>query len=186
MNKSTYTVGGTGVTKKLLVIILRFLIIYFILTGLYHFILSVSKPDFFTMLTARQVNLLYHLSGYQTDVIVLDNPGEIGIMDNVRWFVKIIEGCNGMSVILFNLAFIFAFPARPGKKVLYALVSSAVLWIINLIRIYILGMVYVYHIRYFDIFHRVFFPAIIYASLVLIWFVWIKMLTGASAGNGYK
>ena len=175
-----------GETEKLLVIILRFLIIYFILAGIYHYILSVSKPDFVTKQTARQVNMLFHISGYQTKVLVLNNPGEIGIKDAVRWFVKIIEGCNGMSVILFNLAFIFAFPTRLTKKLLYALVSSAILWIINLIRIYILGMVYVYYTRYFDIFHRVFFPAIIYASLVLIWFVWIKMLTNASGETGYK
>jgi exosortase family protein XrtF len=162
--------------KWLLKIILLFFGLYFILTVFYNFFLSLHTPDFFTLITAKQVNLLYHQTGFDTLYQVLDNPAEIGIRLGEHWLVKIVEGCNGISVMIVFLSFIWAFPAGITDKIKFSILGLSAIWIVNLIRIYVLGLIYLYRPGWFDISHRVFFPASVYGMVIFLWVLWIRML----------
>jgi len=162
--------------KILLRIIGLYLLIYFGLLFIYNGFLRQQTPDFFTTLTAKQVNALYRFSGYDTTYSPLENPAEIGIFSSDKWMVKIIEGCNGISIIIVFLAFIWAFPAPVKRKLLFSAAGIIVIWLMNIWRIYALGLIYYHHPRLFDIAHRILFPAVMYAVIVVLWVIWIRRI----------
>ena len=162
--------------KLILKIIFLFLGLYFVLMWVYNFFLSQSTPDVFTLLTAKQVNLLYHRTGFDTFYAALENPAEIGIKWGEHWLVKVVEGCNGISVIIVFLSFIWAFPAGFSDKLKFSFFGVMIIWLMNIVRIYILGLIYHYYPQWFDVSHRVFFPASIYGMVILLWIIWIRKL----------
>ncbi len=162
--------------KLILKIVLLFFILYFFLLIIYNFILSAHTPDFFTVLTSKQVTFLYNLTGFNAHYEILSNPAEIGIFSGHDWLVKIIEGCNGISVIIVFLAFIWAFPAELSRKIWYSIIGMILIWGINLLRIYVLGLIYRFYPQWFDVSHRVFFPASIYGIVILLWILWIRKI----------
>ncbi|NPA42987.1 MAG: exosortase family protein XrtF [Chlorobi bacterium] len=176
-----------GHTRQLLLIVVRFFLFYFLFLFIYNQILSRHTPDPFTLTTAKQVNAVYRFTGYRTEYQTLENPAEIGIREGNRWFVKIIEGCNGMSVIFVFLAFVWAFPAPRRQKLIFSLAGVLLIWVVNILRIYILGLVYRYRPEWFDFGHKVLFPASIYGMVVLLWVVWLRRITRrAGAGSVNK
>ncbi len=163
--------------KLILSILFRFLSVYFILLLIYSYVLSLQMPDYFTLTTAKQVDLLYELTGYETRYEVLDNPAELGILtEDGSWLVRVIEGCNGVSVMIVFLAFVWAFPSEIKDKIKFSLTGIILIWLVNLLRIYTLGLIYHYRPGWFDISHRVFFPASVYGMVILLWMYWIRRL----------
>ncbi len=156
-------------------IVLKFFIFYLIFFLIYEFLMKQGSPDFITKSVAAGVDLLYHWSGYETYSQVMEDGRSIGIfMSGNRWVVKVVEGCNGMSVIILSLAFVLSVPVRWRRRLAFALFSSVVIFLANLLRIYILGLIYISHSGWFDFAHRVLFPASIYALAVLLWFVYVR------------
>jgi len=158
-------------------IILTFVGIYLILFISYQWILQRSQPDFFTLLTVKQVNFLYHLTGFDTTWKIIDGPAaHTGIFLNDRWIVNIVEGCNGMSIIILFTAFVWALPASWRQKLLFSLAGVAVIWLINIVRIWILGLTYYYKPQWFDLMHRVIFPGMLYGTVILLWIYWARLV----------
>jgi len=166
----------TDPKRLLLKIVLRFFLLYFGLLLIYSIFLNRQKPDIFTLTTAKQVNMLYRAAGIPSYYFVMDNPAEIGIKADGQWLVKIIEGCNGMSVIFVFLAFVWAFPARWRYKLVYSIAGIFLIWTVNLLRIFILGFIYRDYPEWFDFSHRVLFPASIYGMVVILWIIWIRKI----------
>ena len=100
----------------------------------------------------------------------------MGIFDNGRWILNIIEGCNSVSILILFLAFVWAFPAPWKERLLFSVAGSALIWITNLLRLWVLGLVYAYRFAWFDPMHRVFFPAVIYGMVVLLWIIWMRRM----------
>jgi exosortase family protein XrtF len=164
-------------TGKLIGILTGFFLLYFIFLFLYNRFLDFSVPDFFTLQTAKQVTFLYRMTGFPVEYRILTDSHEIGLFLNGNWLVKVMEGCNGISVIIIFISFILAFPDVWKKKWRYILGGTLAIWMVNLLRIYVLGLIYHYYPAYFDIAHRVFFPAAIYAMVIILWLLWIKDLS---------
>ncbi len=166
-------------------ILFRFFVLYVVFFLIYEFLLKQTQPDFITETVASMVNFLYRLSGYDTFWQVAEGGKSIGIfLPDQRWVVKVVEGCNGMSVIILNLAFVLAVPVAWKKRIIFGFVSSLLIFLANLLRIYWLGLIYVSRPGWFDFSHRVLFPAFIYGITVLIWFVYIRK--AASDGIAYR
>ncbi len=161
-------------------VFIRFFAVYFLLLFLYNLGFRLGSPDIFTYTTAKQVNLVYRITGFPTHIHVLPDGKQIGIFRGEQWFVNIIEGCNGMSVIIIFLAFIWAFPSGIREKFKFSLIGILSIWLINILRIYILGLIYVYRPEWFDFSHRVLFPASVYIWVIVLWILWIKILLRSS------
>ncbi|NPA46865.1 MAG: exosortase family protein XrtF [Chlorobi bacterium] len=157
--------------KRLWHIILRWLIYYMILYAAYTLALNISAPDVFTRITAVMVEKLYGLFGLPAHWEII-NPRETGIFIGENWAAKIVEGCNGMSIIILFISFVWAFPASWRDKILFGLGGSLLIWLVNIGRIALLGWIYYRRPAYFDIIHRVFFPGIMYGTVIVLWIVW--------------
>ena len=177
-----YKLSGmqTSPGKLLMKIVLRFFLLYFALLWIYNFSLQSRSPDYFTLATARQTAFLYRLSGMHPEIKEL-GPAGAGIMSNGKWVVRVVEGCNGISVIIVFLAFVWAFPAPLRDKIRFSLAGIVTIWAVNVLRISLLGWVYIKKPESFDIFHRVIFPAIIYGLVVILWTIWMRHLRKISA-----
>ncbi len=160
-----------GLTSLILRILIRFFTVYVLLFLLYQCTLSFSRPDIFTLWTGKQTAWLMKIfTPHVTFQIV--SPTETGIFLNDRWIVKIVEGCNGMSILILFWALIWAFPSSWKDKLFYSITGGILIWLANLFRIALLGWVYYKYPGFFDMAHRVLFPAIIYGTVIVLWMYW--------------
>lgn len=162
--------------KPVLKILLRFLVIYLILLGIYQFYLnfySGTDLDPVSKWVAHQATDLQNLVGYPSRMV--DQPER-----ETSWFYvsgeyrsRMVEGCNAISVMILFLAFVFAF-YNGVKTFIFAFLGLVFLHIANIFRIAGLNLLLVEYPQYTKIGHDYFFPSIIYGSVVLLWLLWIK------------
>jgi len=159
--------------------ILTFLLVYGFLSLAYNFYLDASKgslyyPDYITNLVANQSKNLLENFGYSTQVIPHPNEPSMKLILEGKYLARVIEGCNGMSIIILFVSFIVAFSGKIKTTVLYLLSGSVLLYVVNLLRIVILSIgLYHYPWRKEEL-HTVIFPAIIYGMVFLLWMFWVN------------
>lgn len=159
--------------------ILTFLLVYGFLSLAYNFYLDASKgslyyPDYITNLVANQSKNLLENFGYSTQVIPHPNEPSMKLILEGKYLARVIEGCNGMSIIILFVSFIVAFSGKIKTTVLYLLSGSVILYVVNLLRIVILSIgLYHYPWRKEEL-HTVIFPAIIYGMVFLLWMFWVN------------
>tara|TARA_R110000751_G_scaffold119345_2_gene219886 strand:- start:33790 stop:34260 length:471 start_codon:yes stop_codon:yes gene_type:complete len=145
----------------------------------YNFYLDASKgslyyPDYITNLVANQSKNLLENFGYSTQVIPHPNEPSMKLILEGKYLARVIEGCNGMSIIILFVSFIVAFSGKIKTTVLYLLSGSVLLYVVNLLRIVILSIgLYHYPWRKEEL-HTVIFPAIIYGMVFLLWMFWVN------------
>ena len=96
------------------------------------------------------------------------------VIINEKYIARIIEGCNGASIIILFLSFIIAFSGELKTTLLYGLVGSVILYVFNLIRIVILSLGLYHYPLQRGILHSVIFPLLIYGAVFLLWMVWVN------------
>ena len=163
--------------KPVLIILLRFVLLYVALVFVYQFYLNGcenSGLDPISTWIAEQTAFLQRILGYPTQLV----PGKP--VEETTWFYvsgkyvsRMVEGCNVISVLILFLAFIFAF-YKGVKTFIFAALGILFLHIINVLRIAGLNILIVEFPHYSKIGHDYFFPAIIYGSVVVLWLIWIK------------
>ncbi|QNK77530.1 exosortase family protein XrtF [Winogradskyella undariae] len=165
--------------KSVIRFIVTFLVVYGILIFGYNLYLNLSDgskyyPDYLTNLVADQTNLLINSMGFESKVMPHLKEPSMKIIINGKYVARVIEGCNGASVIILFLSFIFAFSGKLKTTILYGLAGSVVIYAFNLLRIVILSIgLYQYPWRR-DILHTVIFPMFIYGTVFLLWMVWVN------------
>ena len=112
------------------------------------------------------------------EVSVVLLPGEPVADLRYDWFslVKVIEGCNAVSIFLLFISFLFAFKGRTQHYMWFIPTGALVLHLSNIIRISLMGYVFYFHRTYTDFFHDYAFPSIIYGTVVLLWILWVKLV----------
>jgi len=145
----------------------------------YSFYLDASKsgqyyPDFITNLVAKQSENLLQTVGYETIVVPHPNEPSIKVIVEGKYLARVIEGCNGASIIILFVSFIVAFSGKIKTTIIFALSGSVLLYVVNLIRIVVLS-IGLYHYPWREaILHSVVFPAIIYGMVFLLWMFWVN------------
>jgi exosortase family protein XrtF len=125
-------------------------------------------------LVANQSKNLLENFGYSTQVIPHPNEPSMKLILEGKYLARVIEGCNGMSIIILFVSFIVAFSGKIKTTVLYLLSGSVLLYVVNLLRIVILSIgLYHYPWRKEEL-HTVIFPAIIYGMVFLLWMFWVN------------
>lgn len=163
--------------KPFLIFIGTFFAAYIALTLLYKFYLNSFKADEvdgITNLVGRNVEQL--LRAFNFDVKVqksLSNPW-LEVLYNNHYIVRIIEGCNAISVIILFIAFVLAFSGKFKVTLYYILFGIVFIYLLNIARIALLTILLFHFPEKNHLLHGVLFPLIIYGTVFILWIIWVN------------
>ncbi|MCK7590131.1 exosortase family protein XrtF [Subsaxibacter sp. CAU 1640] len=172
--------------KSVLKFILTFLAVYAALSFSYKLYLDYSGgseyyPDYLTNLVARQSELLIESFGHNASIQPHPKEPSMKLLVNGKYVARVVEGCNSVSIIILFISFMIAFADKFKATFLYVLAGSALIYVVNLVRIAILSIgLYHYPWRREEL-HTVIFPLIIYGMVFLLWMVWVNRFSKAKA-----
>ncbi|WKS95004.1 exosortase family protein XrtF [Riemerella columbina] len=160
--------------KPVLKILVRFILIYLALLGLYQLYLNSQEGlDGFSTLVAQQCTSVQNQMGYISKIVPQPEYKTTWYYMNGDYVSRMVEGCNAISVMILFAAFIFAF-YQGAKTFVFVLVGLVALHIVNVLRIVGINIVAVEAPEYINYAHDYVFPAVIYGGVVLLWIIWIK------------
>ena len=159
-----------------------FLLSYLLLVGVYQLYLSQFdeakfEVDGITQIVAEQTKTVLEVFGYEIDLSPSRNDPSVRVAVDSVPVVRIIEGCNAVSVMILFVAFILAFSKGLGKTFGFILAGLLIIHILNILRIAFLTIGIMKYPEYKHILHGVVFPLIIYGTVFLLWIVWVTKFT---------
>ena len=165
--------------KPFLLFLGKFLLSYLVLTIIYQSYLNrfdeaKSEVDSFTQLVAKQTETV--LSWINSKSYIENNLNEpsIKVIYQNKYVIRIIEGCNALSVIILFIAFIVAFKGKFKNTILFILFGSFLIHVLNIARITLLSIALFHFPKSEHILHGVVFPLIIYGIVFLLWVIWVN------------
>ena len=90
------------------------------------FIQSGNTIDFFTENVSLSTEQIAQNLGM--DYVVKQDVSQYQVFYNGKYFARIIEGCNAVSVIILFIAFVIAFSGKWKTTFLFALVGSLLIY----------------------------------------------------------
>lgn len=176
-----------GKYKSVLRFILTFLGTYIVLTLLYSYYLrhadgELYYPDYITQKVAQQCKWLLNIFGYKAQILPHPDEAAIKLMLNHRFLARVVEGCNSVSVIILFWAFVVSFYNGLKKTLLFILLGSVGIYVINIMRIVFLVVAIYEYPQYTEFLHSIIFPAIIYGFVFLLWLYWINIFKARNHG----
>ncbi len=127
-----------------------------------------------THLVGKQTESILTGFGYRTNIVPHTEESSLMVFVNQKYLARIIEGCNGMSVIILFIAFVVSFRDTFKRTFLFILAGSVLIYAVNLIRIVLLTVgLYKYPWRS-EVMHEVIFPLAIYGMVFLLWMFWVR------------
>lgn len=152
-----------------------FFSVYIVLTLLYKLYLngySSNDLDGITALVGHNVEQLMRF--FNADISIfksLNNPCQ-EVWYNDKFTIRIIEGCNAISVIILFVSFVIAFSGKLKTTLLFILFGAVLIYILNVVRIALLTILLFYYPEQEHFLHGVLFPLIIYGVVFLLWVIW--------------
>jgi len=164
-----------------------FLGVYLLFTLAYKFYLDFSVgsqyyPDYFSNLVGRQTVALLDVLGYDAQLFKSTQP-ILNLKVNHKFLAFISEGCNGISIIILFASFIISFASKFKTTVLYILVGSVLIYVVNLIRIVIIAIALYHYPWREEILHNVIFPGLIYSMVFVLWMFWVYRFNKINTAN---
>ena len=167
--------------KTIVKFLLKFFITYSLLVLSYNFYLdstqqrgSVFSCSPVTQTVAYHTQKLANFLGYNTTVYQHEAELSMKFYVGQIYAIRIVEGCNSVSVIILFLSFIIAFAGSLKATILYGLVGSFLIYSINIVRILVLSLLLYKFPEYRQFLHGLLFPAIIYGTVFLLWIIWVN------------
>lgn len=147
---------------------LTILIRYLILLGLMFSLPLIYK--FFTPLTinasAGLLDLLYRVD-ISNDIIVL----------NATTFIQLIPACIAGSAYLLLLILNLTIPMKLKKRIYTILLSFLFLFVLNVLRIFLLSILYHNNAPLVDFTHKLFWYVLSTVFVLLVWFLIVKIFS---------
>lgn len=164
-----------------IVFVLKFFGSYFLLLIGYDIFLKITQQhntlflcDPLTETVATHTVGLLNFFGFHAAAIQHQAEFSIKIILEDVFIARVIEGCNSMSLIILFLAFIIAFRGKLLSTILFGFSGAVLIYLVNIFRIALLSVGLLYAKEYSDVLHGLFFPAIIYGTVFLLWMVWVN------------
>lgn len=163
--------------KPFLIFISTFFAAYILLTVLYKFYLNsfeTNDIDGITNIVGNNVDQLMHL--FNCDIKIfksIANP-YLEVWYNQKYTLRIIEGCNAVSVLILFVSFVIAFSGKFKTTLFFILFGVLTIYIMNVIRIALLTILLFHFPEKEHILHGVLFPLIIYGLVFILWIVWVN------------
>ncbi|SFI35968.1 exosortase family protein XrtF [Halpernia frigidisoli] len=160
----------------ILKVILRFIFIYLFLLFAYQFYLNYfenSPIDPFSKWVASQSSYCQNILGFKTELVDQAKFHTTWFYVNENYISRMVEGCNGISIMILFVAFIFVF-YKGTKTFIFTGIGLVIIHLMNVFRIALLNIILVKFPEYDHMAHDYLFPAIIYGTIVVLWLVWVK------------
>lgn len=117
---------------------------------------------------------------FQSQIAITQFEGEFQvspvnrIIRNGKSLVGIGDPCNGLELIALYLGFLVAISASFKRKLIFALLGSLVIYMVNVVRCTALSLMTVYSKAHFDLAHHYIFKIAVYAVIFLLWVYFMK------------
>jgi len=163
--------------KPVILFILKFLGVYIGLMLVYNLYLSAyagTYPDPFTKQVAYWSVNVANFFGVSSSASVDAFHPWVWIVTEGKRTSYLNEGCNAISVILLYAAFIAAFSRSWKAPLIFIIIGTVVIQLMNVMRIFLLNYVFRFHPHYGKSMHDYFFPAVIYGTVFLFWMIWVS------------
>ncbi len=167
--------------KIIIKFLLKFFITYFLLLGAYSIYLKQTqqKDSVFscapiTKTVAYQTHALAKFLGIDTYTGQHDSELSMKFFVGDIYAIRIVEGCNSVGVLILFLTFIIAFSGSLKATIIFGIVGSIIIYVVNLFRILILGILISKYPEYQYFLHAIVFPAIIYGTTFVLWIIWVN------------
>lgn len=145
------------------------------------------KTDPITTLVAFSCTNTSTVFGYQPLIIQNDHLNTKSkseqTFDSIwlsgKYAISIEEGCNGINIMILFVAFIIAFGGKMVNTLLFIPFGILFIHASNIARLMLLSLINVkFEGQSFHFFHKFGFTAIIYLSILFLWFLWVKKYSG--------
>lgn len=163
--------------KPFLLFFISFFGAYVLLTFLYQFFLDGfenKKVDAITRMVARNTKEVVSWINQSSDVVESDNTPVFTVFFKNHSVAQIVEGCNGISVIILFISFIVAFSGSLKNTLLFIFGGSLIIYVLNVIRIVFLTVLLYYFPEQSHLLHGVLFPLSIYGLVFILWVIWVN------------
>ncbi len=165
--------------KPFLLFLGKFLLTYLLLTFVYEsyltqFDVNKFEVDGFTQVVAKQSKDVMVFFNYDATIAPNAKQSGVNLFYNNKMMARIIEGCNGLSVIILFVSFIIAFSGKIKPTILYLIGGSLLIHIFNVFRISLLCVLMYYFPSQQHFLHGVVFPLFIYGTVFILWIIWVN------------
>jgi exosortase family protein XrtF len=167
--------------RNIVLFLVKFFATYFVLFVLYSVYLQKTqqKGEVFvcspiTTVVAEQTEVVLSFFGYDAAHMQHENEMSVKLLLNGHYTARVIEGCNSFSIIILFLSFIIAFSGNLKATLIYGIVGSMVIYVINVLRIAFLTVMLYKYPNQQEFLHNLVFPAIIYGTTFLLWVIWVQ------------
>lgn len=134
-------------------------------------------PDLFTHLVAVQSEALIEFFGFSAEITPHRSEASMKLFINDYFLVRIVEGCNSLSIIILFVSFVLAFFADVKRTLFFILAGSVIIYVMNIIRIAILTIGIYKYPQHGEFLHSIVFPLIIYGTVFILWLIWVRIFT---------
>lgn len=163
--------------KPFLIFIGTFFTAYIVFTLLYKFYLNSFESDDLDGITKTVGrNVAQLMDFFKCDIKIHKNLSDswLEVWYNKKYTLRIVEGCNAISVIILFISFVIAFSGKFKKTISFILLGTLFIYILNVIRIALLTVLLFHFPEKEHILHGVLFPLIIYGFVFMLWVFWIN------------
>ncbi len=166
----------------------KFLGSYIVLTLIYNVYLksfdtTKFEPDSFTVLVADQSAQILRWCDFEFQYAPSLNNSSMMYLVNSRPFVRIVEGCNALSIMILFVAFVLAFFSGWKKTLRFLVIGILVIHILNIIRIALLTMGLFHYPQHKELLHDIVFPVFIYGVVFGLWVLWVNKFSDYAKAN---
>ncbi|UYW00641.1 exosortase family protein XrtF [Flavobacterium agricola] len=137
------------------------------------------ETDSMTVLVAEQCNAVLNFFGYESYITPDPNLPSMNLYHGPNdFYVRVVEGCNAISVMILFASFCIAFSAYFMRTLVYIIFGVLFIHVLNIIRICLIVVLVVKYPSAQRFLHDIAFPIFIYGVVLLLWFLWIFKFSG--------
>lgn len=130
--------------------------------------------DAITCIVGKNVEQLMNVFNCDVKIFKSTANSWLEVWYNNRYSVRIVEGCNAVSVIILFVSFVLAFSGKLKATLLFILFGILFIYILNVVRIALLTVLLFHFHENEHILHGVLFPLIIYGAVFILWIIWVN------------
>jgi exosortase family protein XrtF len=163
--------------KPFLLFLGTFFFTYILLAFVYQFFLDSferGKVDAITRFVAQNTEIV--LSVFDKNVFLDESKTQpfFTLFFHQKGIIRIVEGCNGISLIILFISFVVAFSGNLKITFLFIFSGSLFIYILNIFRIAGLVVLLYRFPSELRLLHAVLFPLVIYGVVFILWFFWVN------------
>jgi exosortase family protein XrtF len=154
---------------------------YFVLSGLYQWYLTNNQQKGeeytcspITKIVADQTVSMANTFNFQFRSEQHPTELSIKLFTNGNYTARVVEGCNSLSIIILFWAFIIAFKGNLLNTLLFGVLGSLLIYLLNIARIVFLTIALDSYPQHSHFLHQIIFPSIIYGFTFFLWVIWVR------------